>query len=297
MRVAVTGKNGQVVSALQALASAELEIIALGRPELDLAHPETVWKALREAKPDVVVSAAAYTAVDTAESEQDIAFAVNRDGARAVAQAASDIGIPVIHLSTDYVFDGMKATAYVENDPTGPTSVYGRSKLEGERAVSDATDNYVVLRTAWVYSEYGNNFVKTMLRLSENRDEINVVADQFGCPTSANDIAVAVAAIARKLMEDSAAPLRGVFHLSGTGETNWANFAKQILAFSAENGGKSMIVNDITTAQYPTPARRPANSRLDCRKLEEIYGIRLPSWQTSTRAVVTALAQSKKETP
>ncbi|MCW8059474.1 MULTISPECIES: dTDP-4-dehydrorhamnose reductase [Agrobacterium tumefaciens complex] len=297
MRLAVTGKNGQVVSALQALASAELEIIALGRPELDLAHPETVLKALREAKPDVVVSAAAYTAVDTAESEQDIAFAVNRDGARAVAQAASDIGIPVIHLSTDYVFDGMKATAYVENDPTGPTSVYGRSKLEGERAVSDATDNYVVLRTAWVYSEYGNNFVKTMLRLSENRDEINVVADQFGCPTSANDIAVAVAAIARKLMEDSAAPLRGVFHLSGTGETNWANFAKQILAFSAENGGKSMIVNDITTAQYPTPARRPANSRLDCRKLEEIYGIRLPSWQTSTRAVVTALAQSKKETP
>lgn len=297
MRLAVTGKNGQVVSALQALASAELEIIALGRPELDLAHPETVLKALREAKPDVVVSAAAYTAVDTAESEQDIAFAVNRDGARAVAQAASDIGIPVIHLSTDYVFDGMKATAYVENDPTGPTSVYGRSKLEGERAVSDATDNYVVLRTAWVYSEYGNNFVKTMLRLSENRDEINVVADQFGCPTSANDIAVAVAAIARKLMEDSAAPLRGVFHLSGTGETNWANFAKQILAFSAENGGKSMIVNDITTAQYPTLARRPANSRLDCRKLEEIYGIRLPSWQTSTRAVVTALAQSKKETP
>ncbi|AYM60308.1 dTDP-4-dehydrorhamnose reductase [Agrobacterium fabrum] len=297
MRLAVTGKNGQVVSALQALASAELEIVALGRPELDLAQPETVLKALREVKPDAVVSAAAYTAVDKAESEPDIAFVVNRDGARAVAQAASDLGIPLIHLSTDYVFDGAKDTAYVESDPIGPTSVYGRSKLEGERAVSEATDNYVVLRTAWVYSEYGNNFVKTMLRLSENRDEINVVADQFGCPTSANDIAAAVVTIARKLVEDSSAPLRGVFHLSGTGETNWANFAKQIFAFSAETDGKSIVVNDITTAQYPTPARRPANSRLDCSKLEEVYGIKLPSWQTSTRAVVTALAQSKKETP
>lgn len=297
MRLAVTGKNGQVVSALLALASAELEIVALGRPELDLAQPETVLKALREVKPDAVVSAAAYTAVDKAESEPDIAFAVNRDGARAVAQAASDLGIPLIHLSTDYVFDGAKDTAYVESDPTGPTSVYGRSKLEGERAVSEATDNYVVLRTAWVYSEYGNNFVKTMLRLSENRDEINVVADQFGCPTSANDIAAAVVTIARKLVEDSSDPLRGVFHLSGSGETNWASFAKQIFAFAEEDGGKSMIVNDITTAQYPTPARRPANSRLDCSKLEEVYGIKLPSWQTSTRAVVTALAQSKKEKP
>jgi len=297
MRLAVTGKNGQVVSALQALTSPELEIVALGRPELDLAQPKTVLKALREVKPDAVVSAAAYTAVDKAESEPEIAFAVNLDGARAVAQAANDLGIPVIHLSTDYVFDGTKDIAYVESDPTGPTSVYGRSKLEGERAVSEATDNYVVLRTAWVYSEYGNNFVKTMLRLGENRDQINVVADQFGCPTSANDIAAAVVTIAKKLVEDASAPLRGVFHLSGTGETNWANFAKQIFALSAENGGKTIVVNDITTEQYPTPARRPANSRLDCSRLEEVYGIKLPSWQTSTRAVVTALAQSKKETP
>lgn len=297
MRLAVTGKNGQVVSALQALASAELEIVAIGRPELDLAQPETVLKALRDVKPDTVISAAAYTAVDKAEIEPEIAFAVNRDGARAVALAANDLGIPVIHLSTDYVFDGTKANAYVESDQTGPTSIYGRSKLEGEQAVSEVTCDYIILRTAWVYSQYGNNFVKTMLRLSENRDEINVVADQFGCPTSANDIAAAVVTIARKLVEDSSSRLRGVFHLSGTGETNWANFAKQIFVFAEEHGGKSMIVNDITTAQYPTPARRPANSRLDCSKLEEVYGIKLPSWQTSTRAVVTALAQSKKEMP
>lgn len=297
MRLAITGKNGQVVSALQALTSDDLEIVTLGRPELDLSRPETVSQALRDAKPDVVVSAAAYTAVDKAESEPDIAFAINRDGAEAVAQTANDLGIPVIHLSTDYVFDGDKPTAYVESDPTGPRSIYGRSKLEGERAVSAATDDYAILRTAWVYSEYGNNFVKTMLRLGESRDEINVVADQFGCPTSANDIAIAIVAIAKRLAQDSSNRLRGVFHLSGTGETNWANFAKQIFAFSAENGGKPVIVNDITTAQYPTPARRPANSRLDCSKLQEIYGIKLPDWQTSTRAVVTTLAQSKKEKP
>ncbi|MNK96850.1 dTDP-4-dehydrorhamnose reductase [compost metagenome] len=297
MRLAVTGKNGQVVSALQALAGPGLEIVALGRPELDLVRPDTVFKALREAKPDVVVSAAAYTAVDKAESEPDIAFAVNRDGAKAVARAANDIGVPVIHISTDYVFDGTKTTAYVENDPTGPASVYGRSKLEGEQAVSEMNDNYAVLRTAWVYSEYGSNFVKTMLRLSESRDEINVVADQFGCPTSANDIAIAIVSIAKRLATDPSAHLRGVFHMSGTGETNWASFAKQIFAFSAENGGKSIVVNDITTAQYPTPARRPANSRLDCCKLEEVYGIRLPEWQTSTRAVMAALAQNKKEMP
>jgi len=297
MRLAVTGKNGQVVSALQALAGPGLEIVALGRPELDLARPDTVFKALREAKPDVVVSAAAYTAVDKAESEPDIAFAVNRDGAEAVARAANDIGVPIIHISTDYVFDGTKTTAYVENDPTGPASVYGRSKLEGEHAVSENTENYAILRTAWVYSEYGSNFVKTMLRLSESRDEVNVVADQFGCPTSANDIAVAIVSIAKRLATDPAPHLRGVFHMSGTGETNWAGFAKQIFEFSAENGGKSMIVNDITTAQYPTPARRPSNSRLDCSKLEEVYGIRLPEWQTSTRAVMAALAQNKKEMP
>lgn len=297
MRLAVTGKNGQVVSALQALASADLEIVALGRPELDLAQPETVLQALSDAKPDVVVSAAAYTAVDKAESEPELAFAVNRDGAGAVAQAAKELGVPIIHLSTDYVFDGTKATAYVETDAIGPMSVYGLSKLEGENTVAENTPNHAILRTAWVYSEYGNNFVKTMLRLGESRDEINVVADQFGCPTSANDIASAIVEIARQLSADSSSRLRGVFHLSGTGETNWANFAKQIFAFSAENGGKPMVVNDIVTAQYPTPAKRPANSRLDCSKLEEVFGIRLPAWQTSTRAVVTALAQSKKEMP
>jgi len=295
MRLVVTGKNGQVVSALQALASADLEIVTLGRPELDLAQPETVLQALRDAKPDVVVSAAAYTAVDKAESESELAFAVNRDGAGAAAQAAKELCVPIIHLSTDYVFDGAKATPYIETDPVGPTSVYGLSKLEGEKAVSATTGNHVILRTAWVYSQYGNNFVKTMLRLGENRDEINVVADQFGCPTSANDIAEATISIARRLSKDSSAFLRGVFHLVGTGETNWADFARQVFEFSAENGGKPVVVTDITTAEYPSTALRPANSRLNCSKLDEVYGIRLPEWQKSTRAVVSALAHIKKE--
>jgi len=297
MRIAVTGKNGQVVSALLALANSDLEIIALGRPELDLLHPETVLRALHDAKADAIVSAAAFTAVDKAESESNTAFAINRDGARAVAQAARELGIPIIHLSTDYVFNGAKDGAYKENDATSPTSVYGRSKLDGETAVSETNPNHVVLRTAWLYSQYGNNFVKTMLRLAESRDAINVVADQTGCPTSANDIAHAIVLIAKRLIEDSTPSLRGIFHLCGSGETNWAAFAKQIFAFSVSEGGKPMTVNQITTEEYPTPAKRPANSRLDCSKLEEIYGIQMPEWQLSTQAVVSALAQSKKETP
>ncbi|NWJ27270.1 dTDP-4-dehydrorhamnose reductase [Rhizobium sp. RM] len=297
MRLAVTGKNGQVVSALLARANIDLQIIALGRPELDLLHPETVLSALHDAKPDVVVSAAAYTAVDKAESEPDVAFVINRDGAKAVAEAAKSLGLPVIHLSTDYVFDGAKDGAYQENDPTGPTSVYGRSKLDGETAITESNANHAILRTAWVYSQYGNNFVKTMLRLAESRDEINVVADQIGCPTCADDIAQAIIVIAKRLVEDPSSDLRGVFHLSGSGETTWADFAKQIFAFSMAEGGKPMTVNEIKTAQYPTPAKRPANSRLDCSKLEKTYGIKLPDWQSSTQAVVTAIAQSRKETP
>jgi len=296
MRLAVTGKNGQVVSALRALANEYLEIIPLGRPELDLGFPETVAEAIQSAKPDVVISAAAYTAVDKAENEPDTAFAFNRDGAAAVAKAAAVLDIPIIHISTDYVFDGGGKIACMENDPTEPASVYGRSKLAGEHAVKEYTPNHVILRIAWVYSVYGNNFVKTMLRLAENRDEINVVNDQFGCPTAADDVATAIVTIARRLAADNSPELRGIFHMSGAGETSWAGFARYIFETSAKNGGKPVVVHDITTADYPTPARRPANSRLDSSKLERIYGIRLPDWQKSTNAVIAALAESKERT-
>ncbi len=289
MRIVVSGKSGQVTSALQALNGPDLEIVALGRPELDLASPETVLAAVSAAKPDVIVSAAAYTAVDKAESEPDEAFAVNRDGARALGAVAAKLGVPLIHLSTDYVFDGMKSTPYVESDETGPVSVYGKSKLEGERAVADGTADHVILRTAWVYSTFGQNFVKTMLRLAETRDELNVVADQYGCPTSAHDIADAVVAIAKRLVSDDDRDLRGVYHLSGSGETNWAGFSKHIFSILKEKTGKQVTVHDITTDQYPTPAKRPANSRLNCDRLEKNFGIRLPDWHESATAVVNEL--------
>ncbi|RUV09947.1 dTDP-4-dehydrorhamnose reductase, partial [Mesorhizobium sp. M7A.T.Ca.TU.009.01.3.1] len=194
MRLVVTGRDGQVAASLleAGQAAAGVEVIAIGRPQLDLARPDTVIEAIAAAKPDIVVSAAAYTAVDQAEDEPDLAFAVNAAGAGEVAQAASRLGVPVIHLSTDYVFDGTKDAAYVETDATAPRSVYGASKLAGEQAVASANPRHLILRTAWVYSPFGKNFVKTMLRLAADRDEIAVVADQWGNPTSALDIADAI---------------------------------------------------------------------------------------------------------
>lgn len=293
MKVAVTGTNGQVTMALKALAGHDVNIVALGRPELDLEQPSTVFSSLKMAAPDVVISTAAYTYVDKAESEPDAAFAVNRDGARAVAEASAELAIPVIHLSTDYVFDGLKPVPYLESDPTGPVSVYGRSKLAGENAVIQSTDNHAILRTAWVYSPYGNNFVKTMLRLAETRNELRVVADQLGCPTSAGDIARAVVAVARELTSRPDPALRGIFHLAGRGETSWANFAREIFAVREEITGERTVVHDITTADYPTAATRPANSRLDCSKIEAVYGLRMSAWKNSTRVVVETLLKGR----
>jgi dTDP-4-dehydrorhamnose reductase len=294
MRIVVTGINGQVACALKALGNGDLKVVTLGRPELDLNQPSSVMAAIRNAAPDVVVSSAAYTAVDKAESEPDEAFAVNCDGARTVAEAARDLGIPVIHISTDYVFDGLKSAPYTEGDPTGPTSVYGRSKLAGEQAVAEVTANHVILRTAWVYSVYGSNFVKTMLRLATTRDEIGVVADQFGSPTAADDIAKAVVDIAWRLLTDSSPELRGLFHLTGSGETTWAGFAKFIFSVLEEITGKHVDVRNIATSDYPTPAKRPANSRLDCSKLQSRYGICLPEWAGSTQNVIEKLLTGDK---
>ncbi|OCJ10227.1 dTDP-4-dehydrorhamnose reductase [Rhizobium sp. AC44/96] len=289
MKFVVTGINGQVACALKALEQSEHQIIALGRPNLDLARPSTVFSAIREAKPDAVISSAAYTAVDKAESEPDAAFAVNRDGAQAVALVASELGVPVIHLSTDYVYDGKKLTPYVETDHTGPTSTYGISKLQGEQAVIAANPNHAILRTAWVYSPYSSNFVKTMLRLAETRDEVKVVADQIGCPTSANDIAAMVSTIAKELSSNHDPELRGVFHVAGSGEATWADFARYVFLVYEEITGRRIRVHNISTAEYPTPVHRPANSRLDCHKLEQTFGRRLPHWQQSVRAVVSTL--------
>ena len=285
MRIVVTGRQGQVVQALaEVAAAAGVVVIPVGRPDLDLADPASVLPALAAARPDVIVSAAAYTAVDRAESEGEAAFAVNARGAESVALAAAALGVPVIHLSTDYVFAGDQAAAYREGDPTGPVSVYGASKLEGERLVAAACADNVILRTAWVYSPFGSNFVKTMLRLGEIRGEVAVVADQHGRPTSAHDIAGAIVAIAGRLAQESDRRLRGTFHLAATGEATWAEFAEAVLAGLKARGGPSVAVKPIATADYPTPARRPENSRLATAKLAETYGIVLPDWRASLAA-------------
>jgi len=283
IRIAVTGQQGQVARALADAGPAlNVEIIRLGRPELDLGAPETIEQALRAASPDIVVNAAAYTAVDQAEREPEIASAVNGTGAGVVAEAAWALGVPVIHLSTDYVFDGNKTSAYVEEDLVSPASAYGASKLAGERAVVAAAANHVILRTAWVYAPYGKNFVRTMLALAQSRDEVRVVADQRGCPTYAPDIAVAIIGVARNILNYPSDPvLRGIFHLAGSGETSWSGFASAIFAFLAAKGLRRPALSPIASADYPAPARRPANSRLNCAKLARVHGIELPNWRDS----------------
>jgi dTDP-4-dehydrorhamnose reductase len=293
LRIAVTGLTGQVVSSLIERAPRTVEVIALGRPQLDLANRAAVLATLRAARCDVIVNAAAYTAVDKAESEPDVAMRINGDGAGFVAEIASELRTPLVHLSTDYVFDGALDRPYREDDPTGPTGAYGRSKLAGERNIAAAHADHAILRTAWVYSPFGANFVKTMLRLGETRDEVGVVADQLGNPTSALDIADAVIAIATRLRDDRDPALRGIFHMTGSGEGAWADFAEAIFATAAARGRKPVRVKRIATADYPTPARRPANSRLDNAKLAKAYGMRLPEWRESLVVCVDRLlAQS-----
>jgi dTDP-4-dehydrorhamnose reductase len=295
LRIAVTGKEGQVARAMASLGPAmDVEIIPVGRPELDLADPRSVFPALAATRPDAIISAAAYTAVDKADTENDLAFAINGAGAGSVAEAAASLGVPVLHLSTDYVFDGSKPDRYVEDDATGPTSVYGASKLQGEQRVTAATGNHAIFRTAWVYSPYGANFLKTMLRLGETRDTLSVVADQHGCPTSAEDIGEAMVLAARKLVSEPDRRYRGIFHLTGSGEANWADFARAIFRAAETHGRKPVDVVPITSDQYPSPVKRPANSRLSGEKLKQIYGIVLPDWQSSTCKVVDALLQQKQ---
>ena len=296
MRIVVTGgPDGQVLLSLTERGGAVGHgIVGLGRPELDLVRDkEAIVRAIEQAAPEVVVSAAAYTAVDKAESERELAFAINARGAEAVAKAAERLGVPVIHISTDYVFDGSKPAPYVESDVPNPVSVYGASKLAGEEAVLAASPNSVVLRTAWVYSPFNANFVKTMLRLASDREEVGVVADQRGNPTSALDIADAILAVAANLVASEEQDLRGVFHMTGQGEGSWADFAEHIFATSASAGGPSATVRRIATADYPTPARRPANSRLDSSKLHESHKVQLPHWRTSTDEVVWRLVEEQ----
>jgi dTDP-4-dehydrorhamnose reductase len=292
LRLAVTGLKGQVVSALIARAPKDVEITALGRPQLDLGLRHAVLTNLRHARCDAIINAAAYTAVDKAESEPDVAMRINGEGAGHVAEAAAELGVPLLHLSTDYVFDGELDRPYREDDATGPTGAYGRSKLAGEEKIAGRHANHAIFRTAWVYSPFGANFVKTMLRLGETRAEIGVVADQFGNPTNAIDIADALLIVARRMASDSAPDLRGVFHLTGQGEASWADLAEATFAIAETRGRKPVRVKRISTAEYPTPARRPTNSRLDNAKLKRVYDISLPPWRRSLEGCVQRLLEA-----
>lgn len=299
MRLLVTGTSGQLAqSLLEAGHEAGIDVFAIRRPQFDLTIPGTIRAALLDAAPDIVVNAAAYTAVDKAETEPELANAVNAGGSAELARQCETQGIALVHISTDYVFDGTKASPYVENDPTGPANAYGRSKLAGETAVAAACERHIVLRTAWVHSPFGANFVKTMLRLAGSRPELRVVDDQRGSPTYAPHLARVVLAIARQLpgrdegSSAHAAPW-GIYHAAGAGETTWCGFAREIFRVSAELGGPTAEVEAITTADYPTPAKRPGNSRLDCGKLERRFCITLPDWREGARQCVERLLQDR----
>lgn len=292
MKLLVAGHRGQVAHALAGLAGPGVTVVTLGRPAIDICDRASLDQAIAASRPDIVVNAAAYTAVDTAEAESALAFAINRDGAGHVAAAAAAARLPVIHLSTDYVFAGDKEAAYRETDPAAPVNAYGRSKHAGELAVAAANPAHVIVRTAWVYGPHGTNFVKTMLRLAAQREVVRVVADQQGTPTYAADLAAGILAAARAMiMAPKAGYWRGLFHVAGTGETSWAGFATEIFRQSAARGGPSARVEPIATADYPTPARRPANSRLDSGHFHTIFGHTLPNWTSGVARCLDALAK------
>jgi dTDP-4-dehydrorhamnose reductase len=294
MRIAVTGHVGQIVQSLKERAAQHpgVTVAAVGRPELDLAVPDSIAPALEGSRPDVIVNAAAYTAVDRAESEPQLAMTINRDGAAAVARTAAKLGIAFIQISTDYVFSGRKSAPYLETDDVGPLGVYGQTKLAGEEAVRSEHPFPIILRTAWVYSPFGANFVKTMLRLAGERDRLRIVDDQVGNPTSALDIAEGIILVAGHIADRSR--LQGTFHMSGAGEISWCGFARQIFAISASLGGRSVPVDAISTSEYPTPAKRPQNSRLDNSSFEQTFGSRLPDWVTSVQHCVKCLIGSNE---
>jgi dTDP-4-dehydrorhamnose reductase len=292
--VLVFGAGGQVGRELtQRPVPAGLTVVGLGHAEADIADRDAVARAVRQHRPDVVINAAAYTAVDKAESEPERAFAVNEAGPRHLAAAAKEAGALLVHYSTDYVFDGRKAIPYVEADPIAPTSVYGRSKAAGEHAIRETAPRHVILRTAWVYAAHGHNFLRTMLRLARERDVVRVVADQHGTPTSAADIADATLAILAKPRDTDVG--FGTFHLTNSGRTTWHGFAETIFARLARRGGRVPRLEAIATADYPTPARRPAMSVLDGGKIERAYGIRLRPWQAALDDTIETLLAAELE--
>jgi dTDP-4-dehydrorhamnose reductase len=281
MSILVFGKTGQVAQELQRRGA----VVALDRTAADLADPDACAAKIRALRPDLVINAAAYTAVDRAEEEEALATVINGEAPGAMARAAAELGVAFLHVSTDYVFDGTGKKPWGVSDQPHPIGAYGRSKLAGERAVVAAGGAHAILRTSWVFSAHGGNFVKTMLRLGRTRDALSVVADQVGGPTAAGDIADALLTMAQAFLAGRGAS--GVYHFAGAPDTSWAGFAREIFVQS----GLDVAVGDIASSAYPTPAKRPANSRLDCSDLLRDYGIGRPDWRASLAEVLQELRQ------
>ncbi|TRD22413.1 dTDP-4-dehydrorhamnose reductase [Palleronia caenipelagi] len=280
--ILVFGSSGQVGASL----AGRDGVLSLGRAEADLTDPEACAAAIRAHRPRAVINAAAYTAVDKAESEENLAAAINGAAPGAMARVAAELGIPFVHISTDYVFPGSGTAPHQVNDRTGPLGAYGRTKLAGEEAVRAAGGVHAILRTSWVYSDHGANFLKTMLRLSETRDHLTVVADQIGGPTPAPAIADAVMIIAEALVTDPS--LSGTYHFSGAPDVGWADFARAIFAAA----GRPVTVEDIPSSAYPTPAQRPGNSRMDCSATETAFGIARPDWQATLPHMIKSITET-----
>ena len=288
--IAIIGSNGQLGWELVRRGESRgLQILALDYPEIDIGDPSSIDSRIESSEIDFIINAAAYTAVDRAESEPETAFAVNREGPAHLADRCRKRGIPLIHVSTDYVFDGTKPDAYIEEDPVAPLGVYGQSKAAGEVEVRKRLPKHFILRTAWLAGVHGHNFVKTMLKLGREKDTLRVVSDQFGCPTIAADLAEAILELVRQA-EKKQSVKWGTYHYCGAGMTTWYGFAtaifeiaRQYEKFAVEN------VVPISTAEYPTPVKRPVNSVLDCTKIEKYFGVRSRPWRESLAAMIEQL--------
>lgn len=289
LRILITGQHGQVSQALQHSLKGLGEPIVVGREQLDLSQPESIRAVVRELKPGLIINAAAHTAVDQAESEPDLAFAINATSPGVLAEEAAALGIPLIHYSTDYVFDGSKDGPWTESDTPNPLGVYGSSKLAGEQAIEKAGGQYLILRTSWVYSLTGRNFLLTMQRLLQEREKLTIVADQIGAPTWAG----AIAQSTRQLIErwrDGKPGAWGVYHLTAAGETSWFGFAQAIGQQLIKTGKPCATLEPIPSSAYPTPAKRPLNSRLDCSRLAREWGVSQADWHD---AMLECLAQQR----
>ncbi|WP_417870517.1 dTDP-4-dehydrorhamnose reductase [Vibrio furnissii] len=282
MRVLITGGRGQVGYCLtkQLSECGSNTVLSLDKKDLDITNQNAVIATVQEFKPTIIINAAAHTAVDKAEEEIELSYAINRDGPKFLAEAAQEVGAAILHISTDYVFEGTKDGEYLETDMTNPQGVYGASKLAGEEAVMSACEKHIILRTAWVFGEHGNNFVKTILRLGSERNELSIVADQYGGPTYAGDIAKVLVKISNRLSKDEPVEF-GLYHYSGLPHVNWCQFADAIFDSAVRQGvlTKKPNLKSILSDQYPTPAKRPGNSRMSTKKITDAFDLKASDWK------------------